>query len=272
MKRLVLTIISAMFCGMVFISCDRDSIDPDGRIKKPVKVLFEKLETAYKKSSTFDTEIFFRDWNVSVPSNSVDSINRDKVVREIYEIYKTVYNPLDLTTLGKWEWGNDLNSNCKYVVVQNKIEYATLAETLFDNYFSIYESIKFESIDDFRPPLNLPGNQILYLTPEYEKTLNLFMGTESTTIGEGGIMTPSMPKGESDKRYTFIRPYIPVLPGHWGGYWHLTTHPVISRILIDTDNVVAKVFFRVGYQGGEAILKKKSNKWTIEKSNATWIE
>ena len=268
MKRVVLMIISALFCGMVFISCNRDSIEPEIRIEQTVKELFEKLEIAYMQSSTVDIENFFKDWNVFVPSNSIDFINQDKVVKEIFEIFKIFYSPLDLTKLGDWEWGNSLNSNCKYVVVQNKIEYATFSENFFDN----YESIKFESIDDFRPPLTFTKNKVLYLTPEYEKTLNMFMGTESTEIGEGGIMTPSMPKGESDKRYAFIRPYIPVLHGHWGGYWHLTTHPEISRIFIDTNNAVAKVYFRVGYQGGETILKKKSNNWTIEKSYATWIE
>jgi hypothetical protein len=34
----------------------------------------------------------------------------------------------------------------------------------------------------------------------------------------------------------------------------------------------AKIDFRVGYQGGEAILEKSGNNWTIKESKATWIE
>lgn len=85
-------------------------------------------------------------------------------------------------------------------------------------------------------------------------------------IWENGIMTPSIPEEDIEKRYSFIRPYIPILHGHWGNYWHLATHPEIGRIFADINNSTAKVFFRVGYQGGEAILKKKSNGWKIEES------
>ena len=121
-------IIFALFRRMVFISCDRDSIEPEVRIEQSVEELFEKLETTYIQSSTVDIENFFKNWNVSVPSNSVDFINQDKVVKEIYEIYKIFYNSLDLTKLGDWEWGNGLNSNCRYVVVQNNKFYAIRLE------------------------------------------------------------------------------------------------------------------------------------------------
>ena len=275
MKRVVLVMITALFCGALFTSCVADNnFDLDVKNVQSAEVLFEKLEAAYQLSSANDLEEFFKEWNSSVSSDAVNNIKRDKVVEEIYEIYKTFYNPLDLTKLGDWEWGNSLNSNSKYVVIQNNIKYAVLEEELLEKYYysGIYESINYITIDDFRPPLSLPKNKVLYLVPEYKNSLNMFLGTESTEIGENGIMTPSIPKGDSDKRYSFIRPYIPVLHGHWGGYWHIATHPEISEIFIDTKHVVAKVFFRVGFQGGEATMKKKSHKWVIENSQATWIE
>ncbi len=272
MEKIISIIIPAIICGMVFISCNTDNVDPEE--KTTSEQLYEKLETAFQQSSTDDLEQFFKNWNDSVTSNTVSFIKKDNVTEAIYEIYKEFYKPLDLNELGNWEWGNSLNSNCKYVAVQNKIYFAVLKEDLFDIWFryDIYETIKFDSIHDFRPPLILAKDKVLYLTPEYEKSLNKFLETESTEMGENGIMTPSVPKGDSDKRYAFIRPYIPVLHGHWGGYWHIATHPEISRILLDTNNVTAKVYFRVGYQGGEATLKKKSNGWTIEESQTTWIE
>ena len=274
MKKFVLMFIPALICGIVFTSCDRENLEPEVKIEQPVEELYEKLETAFQVSSTDDLVKFFRDWNVSISSNTVNFIKQDKISEAIFEIYKEFYSPLDLTNLGDWEWGNSLNSNSKYVAVQNKIVFAELKEEFFDTYFyqGIYETITFDTICDFRPPLNLGKDKVLYLTPNYEKSLNMFLGTQSTEMGENGIMTPSMPREDSEKRYSFIRPYIPILHGHWGGYWHLATHPEISWIVIDTKNGASKVYFRVGYQGGEALLKKKSNGWKIVESRATWIE
>ena len=257
-------IVSALICG---VACDKDNA---GSELQSVEELYQELETAYQVSSTDGLEKFFKEWNISVTSNT--SNNQDNVTKVINEIYKDFYKPLDLTSLGDWEWGNSLNSNSKYVAVQNRIDFAILDEELFDIYFyqGIYESIKFDSICDFRPPLTLEKGDVLYLTPEYQKALNMFLGTQSRD--ENGVLTPSMPKEDSDKRYAFIRPFIPILHGHRGGYWHLATHPEIMLLFVDTNHGAAKIFFRVGYMGGEATLKKKSNGWYIEESQATWIE
>jgi len=274
MKKIGLLIIIALIGGVILTSCKGEDVEPEVKIEQSVEELYEKLETAYQESSTDNLEKFFTNWNVSFSSNTVDFIKQSKITEAIFEIYKKFYNPLNLTQLGDWEWGNGLNSNSKYIAVQNKIVFAGLKKEFFDIYFyqGIYETIKYDTICDFRPPLNLGKDKVLYLTPNYEKTLNMFLGVESTEMGENGIMTPSMPKGDSEKRYSSIRPYIPILHGHWGGYWHLATHPEISRIFVDTNSGAAKVFFRVGYQGGEALLKKKSSGWTIVESKATWIE
>ena len=85
-------------------------------------------------------------------------------------------------------------------------------------------------------------------------------------------MNPSRPAGESEKRYKAIRTFIPVLHGHWGGYWHLETHPSVFFIVFNKSLTTARFDFRIGYQGGEATLVKNSKGWTIKKSEATWIE
>ena len=269
MKRLLLLIFPAFIWSVSFTSCDANDAELVFLSRQSAEELYKKLESAYKCSSTKDLKKFFKEWNVSVSSNEDDFIKQNNVIEAIYEVYKEFYNPLDLTKLGDWEWGNSLNSNSQYVVVQNRIDFAVVEEEFFDMWFLIQN---FDSICDFRPPLNLAKDKILYLTPEYKKSINMFLGTESTQMGENGIMTPSLPQGESEKRYAFLRPNIPILHGHWGNYWHLATHPEISHIVIDKNTVAAKVLFRVGYQGGEAILKKKSKGWTIEESRATWIE
>ena len=228
-------------------SCDKE-VTPD---IKSAEELSEELERAFQSSSSTDLDQFFAKWNTSLSSNT----GRNDVEKNIYEIYKEFYSPFDLTRLGDWEWGNSLNSNCKYAAVQNKIYYAVVEKEVFNTWYNIE---KFDSISDFRPQLNLEKGKILYLLPEYEKALIMFVGTVAS---EG-----------TDIRSKFVRPYIPILYAHEGGRWFLATHPEINRILLTPDKTVAKLFFRVGFQGGETTLEKNNNMWKITDSRVTWIE
>jgi hypothetical protein len=218
--------------------------------------LYSKLENAFQSSSIADLEQFFAEWNKSVSPNTVEFIKQNDFIEAIYGVYKEFYEPLDTTKLGGW-WGK--NSNCKYVAVQNKIYYGIVEDSLLESPYIDYPYI-LDSINNFRPPINLTKEQILYLLPEYEQALNKFLGN------------PSIPRYDIDERYAFIRPFIPILIGHWGNYWHIATHPVIDLVLLGTSKATAKVLFRVGYIGGEAILKKEANEWTIVESRWTWIE
>ena len=137
--------------------------------------------------------------------------------------------------------------------------------------FSNNKKFKPDSIDNFRPKVDFGSDSVLYLTEEYSKSLDKFLGDESTELGEGGIMNPSRPKGESIKRFQFLRPYIPVQHGHWQG-WLLETHPEISIIELDNTLTKAKINFRVGYEGGEALIEKTGDNWKIISSKVTWIE
>jgi len=237
---------------------------------QPAKELHEKLETVFQLSSTNDLEQFFIDWNESVSPNSVEFISQNDTVEAIYEVYKLFYDPFDLTKLGSWEkMGINLNSNCKYVAVQNKIIYGVVEDTSFESPYSYYISPSYyDTINDFRPSLNLAKEQVLYLLPEYEEALNMFLRTEPFGT------EPTFIYSYEDilKKYEFIRPYIPILRGHWGWYWHLSTHPFINQIVFNKTLDKAKIYFRVGYQGGEATLEKNSNVWVINESKATWIE
>jgi len=245
MKKVVLFVIASMIFGNY--SCDK-VVTTDN---KSVEELCAKLETAFQSSSTSDLDRFFADWNTSVSSNT----GQNDIVKAIYEIYREFYSPFDLKRLGDWEGGNSLNSNCKYAAVQNKIYYTVVEREVFNTWYNIE---KFDSISDFRPQLNLEKSKILYLLPEYKEALNLFIGTVASE--------------NTQARYEFVRPYIPILYAHEGGRWYLATHPEVSRILLTPDKTGAKLFFRVGFQGGETTLEKKNNMWVITESVATWIE
>jgi hypothetical protein len=240
---------------------------------KPIytdSILCNRLEYAYKQNSQDSLRLFFADWNQNIEPSSKDFIEQNDTIKAVYDSYKAFYNPLDLLKLGDWEWGNDLNSMCKYIVVQNKIFYAVCSSNNFNDFD--WETSRKDSICNFRPPLQIEQSKVLYLTTEYKKSIYHFLGTESTKVGTPNLMSPSRSKGESEKRYKQIRSFIPILHGHWGGYWHLETHPYVFTILFNKDLKIAKFDYRVGYQGGEATLTKGTNGWTIQKSEATWIE
>lgn len=230
----------------------------------------DKLELAYKQMQSDSFKQIFITWNESISPNAEEFIHQNDTINALFAAYKEFYKPLDLLKLGKWEWGNNLNSKCEYVAIQNKIFYSVMDTDNFSDFD--WEKSRKDSIINFRPPLNLDKNKVLYLTDEYAKSINQFLGTESTEPGEGNIMNPSIPIGESEKRYKIIRSYIPILEGHWGKYWHLATHPDIAIILFDKTLKTAKIDFRVGYEGGTAILKKIDKDWEIVDSRATWIE
>lgn len=234
------------------------------------KAILQQLEKAYQTKDTIAALAVFKFWNESITQDFPSSSFNNDTIHAIYSIFRELYKPFDLLTIGNWEWGNKLNSGCKYAIVQGTISWSIGSSDSLTDDDAGRKSV--QTLNDFRPPLNLDKQQILFLKPAYEQAINQFLGTKSTKLGEGGIMNPSFPKGESEKRYWFIRPIIPVLHGHWGGYWHIATHPEISKIILNRKLTRALVIFRVGYQGGEARLLKNENHWEISTSKATWIE
>jgi hypothetical protein len=271
-------LLATFFLGL--LSCgqpDKGSINiSNAKIEDTYKPCYtaaefnDKLEFNFKQARPDSFEQLFIDWNRTIKPNSEDFIHQNDTIHVVFDVYKAFYKPLDLLKLGDWEWGNKLNSKCRYVVVQNKLFYSILLTDNFDDFD--WKKSRKDSIENFRPPIDLDRNKVLYLTNEYATSINKFLGAESTKLGEGNIMNPSRPAGESEKRYEVLRSFIPILHGHWGGYWHLETHPHVSVIIFNKTLTKAQIHFRVGYQGGEAILEKTGNEWTIKESKATWIE
>lgn len=242
-------------------------------IKSQSLNLEKDLEYAYKNKSTENMEKIFNEWNKSLNANYNNNYPNEEI-KSVYEVYAEFYKPYDLLKLGDWEWGNELNSNSRYVLIQNRIDYKIYdsdnLEKIAENEKTI--SYKKDSIIDFRPRLNIENSKILYLLPKYRKELVNFLGTQSSKFGKPNIMSVSRSKKQSAKRYKFIRPFLPILSGHWGGYWEIETSPEVFFISFNKIFTEAKVFFSVGYQGGKTFLVKENGKWIIKDSRATWIE
>jgi len=257
----------SIFCGLVFNSCTSQKIPQKAVLT--AGDLTTGLESAYRLKNPDVLDKVLRQWNMALGADSTSMLPND-TIKAVYDVFREFYSPFNLLRLGNWEWENKLNAGSKYAVIQDKIFFAILAKDTVSDYS--FSELTRDSIENFRPKVDLNPSKVLYSTPAYANVINIYLGTESTKLGDGGIMNPSRPQGESEARYNFLHPFIPILHGHWGGYWHIATHPHVGTIVFNRHLNEAEITFRVGYQGGEATLEKKGSQWVIIKSRATWIE
>jgi hypothetical protein len=233
--------------------------------------LILKLDSAYRHQDSSELIGFFNEWILNVKSNDKKYVTQKKSIESVYDIYGAFYIPSSPFNLGAWEAFHIPKNNLEYFVIQNKIFYSVLPDNDFEKFH--WETNRIDSINNFKPRIeHLGENRILYLTTEYNNALNGFLGSNYRELGKDNIMSPSLPVGESEKRYRFLKKYIHILHGHWGGYWHLETHPKVSMIVINNELSKAEIHFRYGYQGGETLLEKENGEWVIKSSKATWIE
>jgi hypothetical protein len=232
------------------------------------------LEKAYKKKSQNRYSQFLQTWHSeSIPLISLDSLS--DLQKDVYEIFKDFYNPFNLQRVGTGEWGNELYSDIDYVIIQNSIFiYTYKMESLNFHVFANTDSLILskDSIINFRPELQFEKAKTLYLLPKYELVINKFLGSKNYPLGTGGIMNPSRARGKSAKRLKFLNKKLNIIHGHWGGYWHIETHPEVFSIDFNNDKTIAKVNYRLVYQGGEATYIKQNGEWNLKDAHLTWIE
>lgn len=224
----------------------------------------DAFELCYKKGQLFNFGQLFVEWNKTVKPNSDSFIRQNDTIYSVFAVYRAFYKPFDHPL------GNNLNSNSIYAVVQNTIFYSILNNDSLDNFD--WDKSKVDSIADFRPPINVSKDKVLYLTKEYNASLNHFLRTESHKLSGSRPIKPPRPQGESVKRYQFLRLYIHILTGHWWGWGHIETHPFVTVLIFNKTLTKAKIDFEVGDQGGSVLLEKHGTAWTIKKSKVTWIE
>jgi len=269
MKNWILILLT----GLQFYSCKgQDKVEFEShKPKYSTNELISKLDSAYKNQDSSSLIEFFNNWNLDLQPNDNKYTDQNKIIKSVYDIYRTFYIPSSPFNLGDWESFHIPENSLEYFVIQNKIFYSVLPGNDFEKFH--WKTHKIDSINNFKPRLeHLGQNRILYLTTEYNNALNGFLGSKYKELGTDNIMSPSLPEGESEKRYRLLKNHIHILHGHWGGYWHLETHPDISVIIINSELNKAIIHFRYGYQGGETVLLKENGDWIIKSSKATWIE
>lgn len=266
------------------------------------------LKYSYKKSNSDSLEMFFSNWEKeSQPISQGLFDNLSDTLKDVYEIFLDFYTPQDLIRIGDSEWGDSLYTSVDYVIVQNRIDFSIVKtldkkeivlnylrnngddSTKYEDYkgtymrdtsdhflgFIYYNSIEYlheESIMDFRPNVDFENVGVLYYKPNYTKIVARFLRNKRHKLGFRGIMNPAKAKGKSESRLDWINTKVKIFHGHWGGYWQMTTYPRVNLILFNKEREIALVFFRMVYEGGEALYKKMDGKWTLIDSKLNWIE
>ncbi len=238
------------------------------------QVELKNLEKAFKNKSQNQFSQFLEQWqSESNPITSSDILSN--LHKEVYQIFKDFYNPFNLQRIGTGEWGEELYLDIDYVIIQNSIFINTYkTDSLNFHVFANTDSLVLskDSIINFRPDLKFEQAETLYLLPKYELVINKFLGSRNYPLGTGGIMNPSRAKGKSAKRLKFLNKKLNIIHGHWGGYWHIETHPEVFSIDFNQGRTIAKVNYRLIYQGGEAIYIKQNGEWKLKDAHLTWIE
>ncbi len=233
----------------VFVCCK------DGTIIEPSteNEILASLEIAYCSRSTQQLENLLKRWHQSFPPVDPGEIaQQSDTVQALYAIYQQFYDPFNLNKYGmnarQLEVGNNFYRGTPYVIVQDSIRYG------IENGNELPKFI----LRRFRPKVVFDQTTTLFLTGEYATALSKFLSQEKG-------------QEELNRRLQFLNSKLKIVPGHWGG-WHYITHPEVSSVIFEKNLQKATVYFRIRYQGGEAIFERTSSGWQMISSTLTWIE
>lgn len=232
----------------------------------------DQLESSFKKNSKEELIEFLDNWNKEI--QPFDYSKSTDLIRMGYEVYKKFYDPFNLYKIGL-ELQTERLDWVRYVIIQHRLDINHVnLDSLNHGYFENYDSLLLakDSIIDFRPALELNDVKTLYLTTEYRKVLLDFLGDKHRPLGFGGIMNPARSRGNSEKKQEFLNRLLIIIYGHWGGYWHLETHPQVFDITFNKSKDLAVVHYRLGYEGGDAYYRLKGTQWVFVGGGLTWIE
>ena len=267
--------------------------------------LLEKAYRCHSKKQLFE---FFDNWSKESFSNESES--PDKWMTEAHKIFVAFYQPLH-KEFGHSIYQNNpyfIVQNSLYEILvadtipykleelegyyanrirqlqpndtnlignlRNLIERGGISIAFYSNADRWYEipATLVDSNVTFRPPVHFSDRKIVYLTDEYKKLLDNFLGNKHVEMGKHNIMQVAYANKKSRRKMNFVSKAATIFYGHWGGYWQYETYPQANSIVIDTKMHRAIVYFSKIYVGGYVVLEKQNDNWEIMKIEYTWIE
>ncbi len=211
--------------------------------------LQETLSLYYKQDSKDSVNNFLIKWHQEIMCSSKDFVNQNDTLENIFLVFTDLYKPF---RFGDYNTDNYFEGKNNYIVIQNEIKYDVVSDGLYQRLIynssegypndTAYEFYKpAHKLLNFRPQLSFDSVKCLYLTAEYKQAINDFLGLGTF---KGDILN----NDTILNRYNFLSPALPIFYGHWGGYWHIETFPIIERIIFDSDFEHAAVDFRYGLE------------------------
>ena len=224
------------------------------------------LTNRYLENNGDSLDEVFVNWNKQLQPNRKSFIEQDERTKAVYDVFRQFYKSYDLLELGNLEWANKLNENSRYVLIQDRILYSVSTSEDPD---SICKEILRDSIINFRPPVDVPRDKVLYLNVTFGQGLQNFLSSDQlSTTGQSQHIS----NDEAPVRQRLISSYVKLLPRNLGGSRHFTSDPYITSIVFNSSLSMASIDFLVGYQGGNVTMKKVDGKWIIVRPETNWIE
>ena len=167
----------------------------------------------------------WKEWSIELRSFSSDSLVNEAIGR-IYSIY----SKSDHTDSSRFF---SLPSNIAVSIYPYKLKDCTKKNA--PNLESIIKDAKHYAC--YIPEFDADKN-IVYITPEIDKLLSFYIGGVSES-GRYRYEAPFTPVNEG--RLSELRQIIPVVYGHWGGYWHFESMPIIFRLFMFQDGFITEL-------------------------------
>ncbi|HEX3023280.1 MAG TPA: hypothetical protein VHP81_12920 [Lachnospiraceae bacterium] len=242
------------------------------------------LARAYELGKPELARQYFEFWNEESTKRTREEY-RDVVEENLYKLYKAFFQPYNMEPLVDEQFmgyaGKEvraLNKVAPYLVTQKQLPYTIQDISTMEDYLSgkgFSPSIprdERKTLYNFYPSVDINPEKVLHLTEKYEKDLNRFLGTRDPSLMSDTRKETESERAERERRKLFIQNYIPVLYGHWGGYWHLSTHPEVGLIILDRNLDRAVVEYRIGYNFGFAEYRISNGNWEFVRATMNGVE
>lgn len=260
MRSLVILILIS-----VAVSCSQTEEETEEVPPQLIEIqqIADSLIAAYNENSVQKLNSFLEYWSTITYAHQTETFDND-TIRNVYNIYQTLYNPFDLSDITRGEIDIKIYADLSFVVIQNKI--------YFDFNFDGSIASERDSIVDFRPTVSFPEVKTIYLTSEFKEALNIYLGSypNLTNRNNADILYQSI--YDVEEKIDFLSQSLAIIPSIWGDYWHIETQPEITTVHFTPDLNKARINFRFGYIVGEILLLKESGVWFINDSSFHIIE